>query len=125
MLNHLANGKIQGLFKAFECFSSIFKASFISRTFQDSLVYSSTFQACANPVDFTMSHSTLAHHLNKLCKAHIPNVTYNVPCLKVIGPLVEAKNFEKRLRCTGPQSFVRGGPNLISFFSSPEPKAHG
>ena len=39
-LDPLANGKIQGLLKAFECFSS---------TFQDSLVYSSTFQACANP----------------------------------------------------------------------------
>ena len=45
VLNPLANGKIQGLFKAFECFSS---------TFQDSLVYSSTFQACANPVDCTL-----------------------------------------------------------------------
>ena len=40
LLNPSVNGKIQGLFKAFECFSS---------TFQDSPVYSSTFQACANP----------------------------------------------------------------------------
>ena len=40
MLNPPVNGKIQGLFNAFECFSS---------TFQDSPVYSNTFQVCANP----------------------------------------------------------------------------
>ena len=40
LLNPPVNGKIQGLFKALECFSS---------TFQDNLVYSSTFQASANP----------------------------------------------------------------------------
>ena len=51
MMNPLANGKIQGLFKTFECFLSTFQDNFLfSRTFQDSLVYSSTFQACANPV---------------------------------------------------------------------------
>ena len=48
-LNPPVNGKIQGLFKAFECFSSTFNA-FFSRTFQDRPIYSSTFQACANPV---------------------------------------------------------------------------
>ena len=41
VFNPTVNGKIQGLFKAFEWFS---------RTFQESIVYSSTFQACANPV---------------------------------------------------------------------------
>ena len=45
--NPPVNGKIQGLFKALECFS---RQILISRTFQDSPVYSSTFQACANPV---------------------------------------------------------------------------
>ena len=45
--NLLAIGKIQGLFQAFECFSSSFQGKFY---FQDSPVYSSTFQACANPV---------------------------------------------------------------------------
>ena len=59
MLNPPVNGKIQGLFKAFECFSSTFQCkihfqgffnSFVySRTFQDSFVYSRTFQACVNP----------------------------------------------------------------------------
>ena len=51
-LNPPVNGKIQGLFKAFECFSSTFqgKVNFKKRTFQDSPVYSSTSQACANPV---------------------------------------------------------------------------
>ena len=37
VLNPPVNGKNQGLFKACECFSSAFQ-------------YSSTFQACANPV---------------------------------------------------------------------------
>ena len=49
MLNPPANDKIQGLFKAFECFLSTFKAIYFPRTFQDSPVYSSTFQACTNP----------------------------------------------------------------------------
>ena len=39
VLNPPVNGKIQGLFKA----------NLFSMTFQDSIVYSSTFQACANP----------------------------------------------------------------------------
>ena len=47
VLNPTINGKIQGLFNAFECFSSTFQGKF---NFQDSPVYSSTFQACANPV---------------------------------------------------------------------------
>ena len=45
-MNTPVNGKTQGLFKAFECFS---RQILFSRTFQDSHVYSSTFQACANP----------------------------------------------------------------------------
>ena len=48
LLNPLANCKTQGLFKAFECFQVLFEA-FFSRTFQDSPLYSSTFQACENP----------------------------------------------------------------------------
>ena len=32
-LNPLANGKIQGLFKAFECFQVLFKANFIFKDF--------------------------------------------------------------------------------------------
>ena len=50
MLNPPANGKIQGLSRL-ERFSSTFKANFIFKAFEDSLVlYSSTFQACANPL---------------------------------------------------------------------------
>ena len=45
--NPLANGKIQGLFKAF--FQELFKANFFSRTFQDSPVYSSTFFKSVEP----------------------------------------------------------------------------
>ena len=50
-LKNSVNGKIQGLFKAFEYFSSTVKANSFSRTLQDGPVYSNTFQACANPVD--------------------------------------------------------------------------
>ena len=52
MLNTPVNGNIQAIFKAFEFFFTVlFKANFyFSRTFQDSPVYSSTFQACAKPV---------------------------------------------------------------------------
>ena len=50
------NGKIQELFKVFECFSSTFQCKFnFLRTFQDSPVYSSTLQACANPVQASPS----------------------------------------------------------------------
>ena len=45
-MNPPLNGKIQELFKVFESFSRQF---LFSRTFQDSPVYSSTFQVCANP----------------------------------------------------------------------------
>ena len=46
------NGRIQGLFKVFECFSSTFRGKMLfSRVFQDSPVYSSTFHAYANPVN--------------------------------------------------------------------------
>ena len=49
------NGKIHGLFKAFECFSSTFQDKFnFQGLFQDSPDYSSTFQACANPVDLDL-----------------------------------------------------------------------
>ena len=46
VLNPSVNGNIQGLFKAFEGFSSTFQGKF---NFQDSPVYSSIFQACVNP----------------------------------------------------------------------------
>ena len=51
MLNPLANGKIQGLFNSSECFLSTFQVKFHFQGlfFKDSPVYSSTFQACANP----------------------------------------------------------------------------
>ena len=49
VLNPLANGKIQGPFKAFVHFEVLFKANFIFKDFQDRHVYSITFQACGNP----------------------------------------------------------------------------
>ena len=46
LLKPPVNGKIQGLFKAFQSFS---RQILFSGTFQENSVYSSTFQACANP----------------------------------------------------------------------------
>ena len=53
VLNPLANGKIQGLLKASECFSSTLQGKFY---FQGC---SSTFQACANPEDCSLRHLAL------------------------------------------------------------------
>ena len=50
VLNRLANGKIQDFSRPLSVFQVLFKANFIFKDFQDSPVYSSTFQACANPV---------------------------------------------------------------------------
>ena len=44
-------------------FQVLFKANFIFRTFQDSPVYSSTFQACTNPVDYEMQQAPKSSHL--------------------------------------------------------------
>ena len=41
--------KFKDFSRSFSVFQVLFKANLFSRTFQDSLVYSSTFQACANP----------------------------------------------------------------------------
>ena len=52
VLNPPVNGKIQGLFKTFECFSSTLqgKVKFQGLFKTVRTVYSSTYQACANPV---------------------------------------------------------------------------
>ena len=50
LLNPPVNGKIQGLFKAFEFFNFFSRQILFSRNFQDIPVYQSTFQACVNPV---------------------------------------------------------------------------
>ena len=51
MLSPTKNSRIQGLFKAFECFPVFFKTDLIFKycTFQESPLNSSTFQACVNP----------------------------------------------------------------------------
>ena len=60
LLDPPVNGKIQGLFKALSVLQVLVKANFIFIDFQESPVYSSTFQACGNPVkggfcDFAIS----------------------------------------------------------------------
>ena len=47
VLNHPVNGKIQGLFKAFECFSSTFQGKFNFQGLFKTVLY---IQVCANPV---------------------------------------------------------------------------
>ena len=49
LLKPPVNGKNQGLFNAFESFSSTFQGKFNFQGLQDRPVYLSTFQACANP----------------------------------------------------------------------------
>ena len=50
VLNPSVNGKIQGFFKAFECFSSTFQGKFNLQGLYKTVLYdySGTFQACAN-----------------------------------------------------------------------------
>ena len=51
MLNPPVNGKIHGLFSRLLSVLPVpFKANLVFKDFQDSPVYSSTFQACKNPV---------------------------------------------------------------------------
>ena len=42
--------KFKDFSRPLNVFQVLFKVNFIFKAFQDSLVYSSTFQACANPV---------------------------------------------------------------------------
>ena len=57
-----------------------FKANYFSRTFQDSPVYSSTFQACANPEPSLNTHtdiSSLARGQNFGLSFHVhPYIVY-------------------------------------------------
>ena len=65
MLNLPINGKIQGIFNAFECFSSFSRQILFSRAFQDSPVYSGTFQAFVNPVHISKCTLECFNHGNK------------------------------------------------------------
>ena len=49
VLSPLAKVKFKDFSRPLSVFQVLFKANLFSRTFQDSTVYSSTFQACANP----------------------------------------------------------------------------
>ena len=48
VLNPPVNGKSKDFSRPLHVFQVLFKANLIFKDFQDSLVYSSTFQACAN-----------------------------------------------------------------------------
>ena len=82
LLNPPVNGKIQGLFKAFESFSKYLSRQILfSRTFQDSVVYSSTFQECANYVIYTYGACFLSQEIEK--KAIIfTRSLFEYPCIK-------------------------------------------
>ena len=62
MLNPPVNGKIQGLFQSFLCFQVLFKENLYFKEFSSNPVYSSTFQACANPEELHHANS----HSSKL-----------------------------------------------------------
>ena len=49
VLNPLTNVKFKEFSRPLSVFQVLFKANFISRTFQDSPVCSSSFQACGSP----------------------------------------------------------------------------
>ena len=78
VLSPTENSGIQGLFKAFELFSSTFKADLIFKDFSRSPLNSSTFQACGNPVNschaeyFDVLHSSPNFIQLPCC---IPNVS--------------------------------------------------
>ena len=55
MFNPPVNSKIQGLFNAFECILSTFQGKCNFQGLLKSPVYSSTFQACVNPVEYGRS----------------------------------------------------------------------
>ena len=65
VLSPTENSTIQGLFKALEWFSSTFQGRFnFLRTFQESPLNSSTFQACVNPVSQVHAGFALSHRAN-------------------------------------------------------------
>ena len=53
VLNLLANDKFKDFLRPLSVFQVFSRQILFSRTFQDSAVYSTTFQACANPVIYT------------------------------------------------------------------------
>ena len=71
-MNPPIDGIIQGLLKAFECFSSTFQGKFNLRTFQESPLNSSTFQACANTEGVKKVHSAI-----KLCSYYFSHYVSN------------------------------------------------
>ena len=58
VLSPTENSRIQGLLKAFELFSGTFQGRFNFQRLQESPLNSSTFQACANPVNNKGTHQT-------------------------------------------------------------------
>ena len=62
VLNPPVNGRIQGLFKASEGFSSTFQGKFKSQGLFKTVLYSSAYQACADPelyVYFTCHYESM------------------------------------------------------------------
>ena len=64
VLSPTENRRIQGLFKAFECFSSSYQGRFnFQGLFKKALWTSSTFKTCANPVNQVPKSHELTHML--------------------------------------------------------------
>ena len=66
MLNSLANGKIQGLFKAFECFPSTFQGKFYFQGLFKTVLYIQVlFKPVRNPI-------------KSLCVLIMSNISFNI-----------------------------------------------
>ena len=100
-MNPLANGKFQGLLKAFEFFKDFSRQILFSRTFQDSPVYSSTFQACANPVTAVLKSQLFGSVVRVL-------VLYLVS-----GRAIARENFSAMLQAVAAFTSLDGGSSRI------------
>ena len=63
--------KVKEFSRPLSAFQVLFKANLISRTFQDSPVYSSTLQACANPIEVIKLFFTLNSTEHETCHFNI------------------------------------------------------
>ena len=103
VLNPLANGKIQGLFKAFECFSSTFQGKFIFKDFSRQSCIFKYFSSLWETLIYMSKYMRFWYlpHLHKSlvddihCKARSsfwpePSSTSIILCVQAVNALVSA-----------------------------------
>ena len=89
MLNPLANGKIQGLFKAFECFSSTFQGRFYFQGLFKTVLF---IQVLYKPVRTLVSIKSLADVVQGI--GFYQGLTF-LALLKISSILFNSENFSK------------------------------